>query len=133
MFVRTYVCAPVLMCTVSSLYLQDEEYQDELAEVKDLAETRLTQIEELLKSLSELGQKLEMFELESKSIPEAVIKETAVYKSLQSNFSVAYAENLQLRTHLEEAKQLLVVVMSQHHTQVRMWVGSCEYVVTLSF
>ena len=113
-----YVCPYGYVC-VSSLYLQDEEYQDELAEVKDLAETRLSQIEELLKSLAELSQKLEMFELESKSIPEAVIKETAVYKSLQSNFSVAYAENLQLRTHLEEAKQLLVVVMSQHHTQVR--------------
>ena len=98
---------------------KEEEYQDALAEAKELAATRLTQIEELLKSLAEVEQKVEMAELESKSLPETTIKETAVYKSLQSNFSVAYAENLQLRTHLEEAKQLLVVVMSQHHTQVR--------------
>ena len=106
------------MCVIFLLCLKEEEYQDELAEAKDLAATRLTQIEELLKSLAEVEQKVEMAELESKSLSETTIKETAVYKSLQSNFSVAYAENLQLRTHLEEAKQLLVVVMSQHHTQV---------------
>ena len=107
------------MCVTFLLCLKEEEYQDELADAKDLAATRLTQIEELLKSLAEVEQKVEMAELESKSLSETTIKETAVYKSLQSNFSVAYAENLQLRTHLEEAKQLLVVVMSQHHTQVR--------------
>ena len=100
------------------LRLQEEECQDELTEAKELAATRLSQIEELLKSLAEVEQKVEMAELESKPLSEVTIKETAVYKSLQSNFSVAYAENLQLRTHLEEAKQLLVVVMSQHHTQV---------------
>ena len=94
-----------------------------------MAETRLSQIEELLKSLAEVEQKMEMVDLEARPLPEATIKETAAYKSLQSNFSVAYAENLQLRTYLEESKQLLVVVMSQHHTQVRMcMVNCCEFV-----
>ena len=54
---------------------------------------------------------------ERKAVSDEVIKESAVYKSLQSNFSVVYAENTQLRTYLEEAKQMLVAVMSQYHNQ----------------
>ena len=90
-----------------------------------LAESRLEEIKELEKNLLETKQKLEIAEMEKKSVPDAVVKETAVYKSLQSNFSIVFTENTQLRSYLEESKQLLVAVMSQHHNQVCVCVCVC--------
>ena len=100
--------------------LQEQIDKDELSEAKDIAEGRLKEIEQLSKMVTETKQKVETLELEleRKAVSDEVIKESAVYKSLQSNFSVVYAENTQLRTYLEEAKQMLVAVMSQYHNQV---------------
>ena len=94
--------------------------QDELSIAQHLAESRLTEIRDLEKSLLETKQKLEAAEMERKSVPDAVVKDTTVYKSIQSNFSIVFTENTQLRSYLDEAKQLLVAVMSQHHNQVSM-------------
>ena len=94
--------------------------QDELSIAQHLAESRLAEIRDLEKALLETKQKLEAAEMERKSVPDAVVKDTTVYKSIQSNFSIVFTENTQLRSYLDEAKQLLVAVMSQHHNQVSM-------------
>lgn len=51
-------------------------------------------------------------------IPESSVRESAVYKSLQSQYSILMLEHQQLRTSYEEARRLLNTAKTQHIMQL---------------
>ena len=90
----------------------------ELHELKELAQNRVKEIEELHSKLSEAKTELEKFKLDTGNIAESDVKASSVFKALQSHFSVVFADNSQLKAQLEETKRLLVSSKQQHITQV---------------
>lgn len=58
------------------------------------------------------------FQLDLKNIPEEVVKETADYKCLQSQFSLLYNESLGVKTQLDEARALLLTAKNAHLRQI---------------
>lgn len=47
-----------------------------------------------------------------------MVRESSVYKSLQTQFSVLMLEHIQLRNCYEEARKLLVTAKNQHIMQL---------------
>ena len=63
-------------------------------------------------------------------IPENVIVETTEYKCLQSQFSVLYNESLQMKTQLDEARNLAQSNKNTHLRQIeQMEVSLSTYIV----
>lgn len=58
--------------------------------------------------------------LQLRQLPEMVIVETTEYKCLQSQFSVLYNESMQLKTQLDEARQLLHNSKNTHLRQIEL-------------
>lgn len=92
--------------------------QGELQEAKDLAQSRLEEMEKLSSQVVELRKQIDSMKLEQQQVPEAAVKESSVYKALQAQFSVAALEASQLRGFLEEAKALLGSARQQHFSQL---------------
>ena len=90
----------------------------ELHELKEIAQNRLKEIEELHSELSNTKTELEKLKLDSSNISEADVKASSVFKALQSHFSVVFADNSQQKAQLEETKRLLVASKQQQIAQV---------------
>lgn len=97
---------------------QMETVQGDLQEAKELAQSRLEEVEKLSLQVSELRKQVDRLKLEQQQVPEATVKESAAYKSLQGQFSIAALEAAQFRAYLEEAKALLVSARQQHFSQL---------------
>lgn len=93
-----------------------EIVQSDLQEAKELAQSRLEEVEQLYSQLTEARKQID--KLEQQQIPESAVKESAAYKSVLSQFSIATLEGSQLRSFLEEAKGLLGTARQQHFTQL---------------
>lgn len=90
----------------------------ELHELKEIAQNRLKEIEELHSELSNTKTELEKLKLDFSNISEADVKASSVFKALQSHFSVVFADNSQQKAQLEETKRLLVASKQQQIAQV---------------
>lgn len=90
----------------------------ELHELKEIAQNRLKEIEDLHSKLSETKTELEKLKLDAGNIAEADVKASSVFRALQSHFSVVFADNSQQKAQLEETKRLLVASKQQQITQV---------------
>ena len=64
------------------------------------------------------GVLLVFLTLQLKLLPEGVIKDTATYKCLQSQFSVLYKEAQEMRSQTEDARQLLQQTKGTHLRQI---------------
>lgn len=95
-----------------------ETLQDELLEAKDIANHREEKISCLSAQLAEARKEVDRLKVEQQQIPESTVKDSAVYKSLLSQFSIASLEAAQLRTCLDEAKSLLLSAKQQHFSQL---------------
>ena len=95
-----------------------ETVQGELQEARELAQSRLEEVEKLSAQVVELRKQVDQLKQEQQQVSESVVKESAVYKALQTQLSIAALEGSQLRGHLEEAKTLLVSARQQHFTQL---------------
>lgn len=64
--------------------------------------------------------------LQLKCLPENIVVETTEYKCLQSQFSVLYNESMQLKTLLEDTRNLMATSKNTHLRQIeQMEVGYC--------
>lgn len=61
--------------------------------------------------------------MDMRCLPESVVLETAEYKCLQSQFSVLYNESMQLKTQLEESRQLLASSKNSHLRHIEQMEG----------
>ena len=92
--------------------------QAQLAEAKEVAQARLEEVELLSTQLAQLKMELDSLHLAQHSLPEAMVKDSATYKTLQTQFTIAAQESSQLCAFLEEAKALLMSARQQHFTQL---------------
>lgn len=83
-----------------------------------MAQSRLAEIEVLSQKLADVRTELEELKVKQPAISEAAVKESVPYKTLQTQFSVIYTENTQLRNVLEDLKQLLNAARAQHFSQL---------------
>lgn len=92
--------------------------QGELQEARELSQSRLEELEKLSLQVVEQKKQVDQLKLEHQKVPEGVVKESAVYRTLQCQFSVAALEASLLRGLLDEAKALLVSARQQHFSQL---------------
>uniref|UniRef100_H3AQ84 E3 ubiquitin protein ligase n=1 Tax=Latimeria chalumnae TaxID=7897 RepID=H3AQ84_LATCH len=90
----------------------------ELEENKELANNRMAELEKLQHELQEAVRENEKLKMDLRNIPEEVVKVTPEYKCLQSQFSLLYNESLQVKTHLDEARALLLTTKNSHLRQI---------------
>ena len=95
-----------------------EQLTGELAESQALAESRLKEITELSEKIQELKKQVTQLQLDQKRLPDAAIADSALYKTLQTQFSIAVQEAGQFRACLDEARQLLTTAKQQHMVQL---------------
>ena len=100
------------------LYQQMEQLQGELVECQALAESRLKEIKDLSLEIQELKKQITQLQIDQKKLPDTAIVDSAPYKTLQTQFSIAVQEGGQLRACLDEARQLLATAKQQHLLQL---------------
>ncbi|XP_041456820.1 E3 ubiquitin-protein ligase BRE1A-like [Lytechinus variegatus] len=91
---------------------------NDLEENKDLASSRLNDLEKLQEKYQDVVKDLEQSKMNIKLLPEHVIKETATYKCLQSQFSVLYKEAQEMKSQMEDARALLQQTKNTHLRQI---------------
>ncbi|KAF3693868.1 E3 ubiquitin-protein ligase BRE1A [Channa argus] len=84
-----------------------EEMNSELEENRELAENRLTELQKLQQDLQNVHQENNSMKVELLTRAEGMVKETAEYRCLQSQFSVLYNESLILKGQLDETRTRL--------------------------
>ena len=86
-----------------------DQMNQELEEQRELANSRLNELEHTSTLYKETLKEVERLKMELSTLPEHVVVETTEHKCLQSQFSVLYNEAMQLKTQLEEARNQLVM------------------------
>uniref|UniRef100_A0A8C5DCR0 E3 ubiquitin protein ligase n=1 Tax=Gouania willdenowi TaxID=441366 RepID=A0A8C5DCR0_GOUWI len=84
-----------------------EEMNSELEENQELADNRLIELQKLQQDLQNVHQENNNMKAELMSRAEGLVKETADYRCLQSQFSVLYNESLILKAQLDETRTRL--------------------------
>ncbi|KAJ7374016.1 E3 ubiquitin-protein ligase BRE1A [Desmophyllum pertusum] len=97
---------------------QNDEVSTELEDLRDLAKTRLEELEKLNENYITCQQELEKLKLEMNHMPENAVLQSAPYKCLQSQFSVLYGEVAQLRQQLDDTRRVLSTTKTQHVLQL---------------
>ncbi|XP_068148725.1 E3 ubiquitin-protein ligase Bre1 [Drosophila tropicalis] len=97
-----------------------EELQKELEEYRELANNRLQELDKLHATHRETLKEVEKLKMDIRQLPESVIVETTEYKCLQSQFSVLYNESMQIKTMLDETRNLLQTSKNQHLRQIEV-------------
>lgn len=95
-----------------------EELKRDLEEQRELALSRLAELEALNTEHKETLKVMEKCRLDLQCIPDVVIRESAEYKSLQSHFSVLYNDSVQLKTQVEELNGQLSAQTAAHLRQI---------------
>ncbi|KAH3885458.1 hypothetical protein DPMN_009452 [Dreissena polymorpha] len=95
-----------------------DEILSDLEEQRELATNRLVELERLQKDHQKSLKEIEQLKLDLQHLPESVIVETTEYKCLQSQFSVLYNESLQMKTLLDEARNLVITNKNAHLRQI---------------
>ncbi|XP_020624246.1 E3 ubiquitin-protein ligase BRE1B-like isoform X1 [Orbicella faveolata] len=98
--------------------VQHDEVSTELEDLRDLAKTRLEELEKLNENFITSQQELEKLKLEINQMPESAVLQSAPYKCLQSQFSVLYGEVTQLRQQLDDTRRVLSTTKTQHVLQL---------------
>ncbi|XP_022339977.2 E3 ubiquitin-protein ligase Bre1-like [Crassostrea virginica] len=91
-----------------------DEMMYELEEQRELATNRLTELEKLSKEHQEALTEIEKLKMDLQHLPESVIVDTTEYKCLQSQFSVLYNDSMQIRTQLDDTRNLLQTSKNTH-------------------
>ena len=89
-----------------------------MLEAREVANHREEEMAQLSAQLAEARKEADRLKVEQQQIPESVVKDSAVYKSLHSQFSIAALETAQFRSCLDEAKALLQSARQQHFSQL---------------
>jgi predicted nuclease with TOPRIM domain len=85
------------------------QMSEDLEEHRELSANRLAELEKTNGLYKDALKEVERLKMELSTLPEHVVVETTEHKCLQSQFSVLYNEAMQLKTHLEEARNQLQV------------------------
>ncbi|XP_017330514.1 E3 ubiquitin-protein ligase BRE1A [Ictalurus punctatus] len=84
-----------------------EEMNSELEENRELADNRLSELQKLQQDLHTVVQENNNMKMELMCRAEGLVRETAEYRCLQSQFSVLYNESLGLKAQLDETRARL--------------------------
>merc|ERR1712173_416895 len=95
-----------------------EQLTRDLEEQRELASTRMVELEKTNESYKQALKEVEKLKMELSTLPEHVVVETTEHKCLQSQFSVLYNEAMQLKTQLEENRAQLSVSKNAHMRQI---------------
>ena len=95
-----------------------EDIQKEVEETKELANNRLIELETLNDQLKDTLKHVKKLEMDLTCLPANVIFDTVEYKCLHSQFSVLYNESMQLRTLLEDTRNMVQTAKTTHLRQI---------------
>lgn len=90
----------------------------ELEEQRELASSRLSELEALNEKHKQILQQVEDLKLDLTCLPKNVIQETSEFKVMQSHFSILCNEANQLKTQLEETRTQLLTAKTVHMAQI---------------
>ncbi|XP_055963738.1 E3 ubiquitin-protein ligase BRE1B-like [Sorex fumeus] len=104
----------------SSFNLQKfETLMAELKENQELANSRLAELETLQAEFYEAVGTNERLKVALQTLPMEMVRETGEYQMLQAQFSFLYHESLQVRTQLDEARDLLLTTNNSHQQYIQ--------------
>jgi len=95
-----------------------EQLNHDHEEQRELAATRLAELESTNSKFKESLKEVEKLRMELSTLPGHVVVETTEHKCLQSQFSVLYNEAMQLKTQLEESRAQLQSAKNTHMRQI---------------
>ncbi|CAF1400122.1 unnamed protein product [Adineta steineri] len=94
----------------STVVITENKYADlqaEIEEYKELAASRLTELEKLMSDHEISKREVEILKNKLRSLPEELINETPEFKCLQSRYTALVNESVHLRHQLAEARELV--------------------------
>merc|ERR1719188_2873653 len=95
-----------------------EQLNHDHEEQRELAATRLAELESTNSKFKESLKEVEKLKMELSTLPEHVVVETTEHKCLQSQFGVLFNEAMQLKTQLEELRAHLQSAKNTHMRQI---------------
>merc|ERR1719188_391164 len=95
-----------------------EQLNHDHEEQRELAATRLAELESTNSKFKESLKEVEKLRMELSTLPEHVVVETTEHKCLQSQFGVLFNEAMQLKTQLEESRAHLQSAKNTHMRQI---------------
>lgn len=108
----------------STILIAENKYADlqaEIEEYKELATSRLTELEKLMSDHEGTKREVELLKNRLRSLPEELINETPEFKCLQSRYTALVNESVHLRHQLAEARELVKctkAIYDQHFEKV---------------
>ncbi|KAL3316291.1 E3 ubiquitin-protein ligase bre1 [Cichlidogyrus casuarinus] len=90
----------------------------ELEEARELANTRLNELERLQRRHEEKTREAARLAMQLRETPESVIVESPPYKSLLAQFNILYNEVIHLREQLDESRSMLLSIRQAHAKQL---------------
>ncbi|VDN59365.1 unnamed protein product [Dracunculus medinensis] len=97
-----------------------EELQQDLETQTELAASRLQELQEMHEKNKNLMGELESLRLNVNHVPPDVVRDSAEYISLQTQFSVLYVEASQMRQQLDAARTQIAALRAAHANQIEV-------------
>uniref|UniRef100_A0A1I8G6L6 E3 ubiquitin protein ligase n=1 Tax=Macrostomum lignano TaxID=282301 RepID=A0A1I8G6L6_9PLAT len=96
------------------------ELASELEEQRELANSRLAELESLQSKLDQRVRDCEKLRMDLRELPDTVITETPVYQVLKSNFNLLYSEALLVRSQLQKSTHQVQENRQAHLRQIEL-------------
>ncbi|XP_065054662.1 E3 ubiquitin-protein ligase Bre1-like [Rhopilema esculentum] len=97
---------------------QLDDIKHELEEQRALAKSRLEELESLQTSHTAITTECEKLKLETLDVSDEGVLNSALYKTLQNQFTLLFAEAQHIRNQAEEAKKIIIANRTQHLMQM---------------
>jgi len=96
---------------------------DEIAEEKELARTRLTELENLQKAHVFLAEEYEKVKVQLNNVPDETIMNSTKFKMLQTQYNLLFTDATTIRKSCEEARRIVMSNRNQHLQQIEQLEG----------
>jgi E3 ubiquitin-protein ligase BRE1 len=97
---------------------QVSELQAQLNEQRDLAASRLNEMEKLNHEYQQALKQIEKLKFDVKMIPESVIEQSSEYRLLLTKYSIIVSDNLKIKQAYDETKNLLDMTRAAFQRQI---------------
>jgi len=97
---------------------QMDDVKYELEEQKALAKSRLEELETLQQTHTNITKEYERIKLETLDVSNEGVLNSAPYKTLQTQFTLLFADAQLIRTQAEEARKIILANRAQHSVQM---------------
>lgn len=97
---------------------QVDDLKMEIEEQKAVAKSRLEELETLQKTHTNMMKDYERLKLENVDVSDEAVLNSPIYKTLQTQFTLLFAEAQHIRNQAEDARKIITATRAQHLMQM---------------